>query len=291
MTLIEHLATGCTTVCRCWGVTRRDGVKLGFTDHDQDLTFEGFTFSAGSGLTGTVLEQSSGMAVNNAEAIGALSADSVTEADLHAGRYFDAHVEVWLVNWSDVSQRMLRFRGSIGEVTQTGISFRAELRGLTDVLNRPRRRVYQKSCSAILGDDRCKVPLHDPQFSAELTILAHLGPGAVLVDTGSYVDGWFALGSIAFLDGAASGISCMVQADRITSEGREISFWEKGTLSSSAGNRVRLTAGCNRTAATCQSKFGNFLNFRGFPDLPGDDWLTSLPMHRGTRNGKSRKWR
>jgi hypothetical protein len=31
---------------------------------------------------------------------------------------------------------------------------------------------------------------------------------------------------------------------------------------------LRLEAGCDKRAETCRLKFGNFLNFRGFPAFP-----------------------
>ena len=39
-----HLATGLTTLARCWRVVRTDGETLGFTDHDLDLAFEDMRF-------------------------------------------------------------------------------------------------------------------------------------------------------------------------------------------------------------------------------------------------------
>lgn len=290
MTLLDHLATRCTTVCRCWGVTRQDGLKLGFTDHDRDLAFDGFVFSAGSGLTASVLEQSTGMSVDNAEAVGALSAAAVTEEDLRAGRFDSAEVAVWLVNWSEPEQRMLRFRGTIGEVSQAGITFRAELRGLTDALNRPTRRVFQKDCSAVLGDTRCKVDLSDPAYQAEVTILAMRGASSLLVERGAFTERWFAGGSLAFQTGAAKGLSAVIRMDTLHEDGRQIDLWKTPAVMPVIGDRLLIRAGCDRTASTCRNKFGNFLNFRGFPDLPGDDWLASVPMHRGKRDGKSRRW-
>jgi len=49
--LAAHLASGATTLCWCWRVVRRDGVVLGFTDHDRALTFDGTTYEAASGFT------------------------------------------------------------------------------------------------------------------------------------------------------------------------------------------------------------------------------------------------
>ena len=67
--LRAHLAGGATTTCYCWAVARRDGVVLGFTDHDRDLSFEGVVFRADTGLTAGALQHLSGLAVDNAESI------------------------------------------------------------------------------------------------------------------------------------------------------------------------------------------------------------------------------
>ena len=90
--LNTHLKSGATTVCRAWAVRRADGVTLGFTDHDRDLSFDGVTFRAGTGLTARSLMQSTGLAVDNSEAFGALSSDAVREADIESGRYDGAEV-------------------------------------------------------------------------------------------------------------------------------------------------------------------------------------------------------
>jgi hypothetical protein len=38
---------------------------------------------------------------------------------------------------------------------------------------------------------------------------------------------------------------------------------------------------------TCQAKFDNLLNFRGFPHIPGDDWLASYPVSSNQNTGGS----
>jgi hypothetical protein len=37
--------------------------------------------------------------------------------------------------------------------------------------------------------------------------------------------------------------------------------------------RARLKEGCDHTLATCASRFGNAVNFRGEPFLPGNDMV------------------
>jgi len=125
-----HVQSGLTSLCRCWAITRADGVMYGFTDHDMALNFEGLSFRADSGLTAQSLQQSTGLSVDNTEAIGALSDVSVREEDIEAGRFDGAEVRAWLVNWAEPDVRWLQFRGTIGELRRSGGAFHAELRGL-----------------------------------------------------------------------------------------------------------------------------------------------------------------
>lgn len=129
---LDHLASGLTTLSRCWCLRRADGWVQGFTDHDTDISFDGVDFRAGTGLTANALMQTTGLSIDNSEALGALSDASVTEADIRAGRFDGAKVEAWLVNWENPAERILQFRGTLGEITRSGGAFRAELLGLTE---------------------------------------------------------------------------------------------------------------------------------------------------------------
>lgn len=286
--LFQHLAKGVTTVCHCWLVSRGDGVRYGFTDHDSDLSFEGQVFKAASGLSAGALQQTTGLSVDNAEALGALSDASVTEADLAAGRFDGAEVQSWLVNWADVSQRVTEFRGNFGEVTRKAGAFRVELRGLTERLNQPQGRVYQPGCSAVLGDAACGVDLTLPVYRATAIVEAVDSLGQIRIGgLSSYADRWFDRGALDVLSGASSGLTLMIREDHSTETGRILSVWHGTGAAFGAGDLVRLQAGCDRLAETCGNKFGNFLNFRGFPHIPGEDWLTSYPVGSQINDGGS----
>ncbi|MEV8465450.1 DUF2163 domain-containing protein [Fluviibacterium sp. DFM31] len=287
--LQAHLDTGTTTLCRCWRIRRRDGRTLGFTDHDRDLGFDGTTFKADTGLTAQALEQSTGLSVDNSEALGALSAAAVTEEDLAAGRFDGAEVESWLVNWADPATRHPVFRGHLGEVRAGGGVFRAELRGLTEALNQPQGRAFQPLCSAHLGDGACKVALGDPAHSVTLTLTEVRRPQELRVtDPVAHSEGWFTRGEMVVLSGAAKDLSVQIKEDQLNGTGRTLHLWEDLRAPLVPGDQLRLTAGCDKRAATCRGKFGNFLNFRGFPDIPGDDWLMAVPKRAGRNNGGSR---
>ena len=286
--LLAHLQTGATTVCQAWFVQRADGVNYGFTDHDSTLSFDGIEFKASSGLTASALAQSTGLSVDNAEAMGALSDAAITEADLQAGRFDAAEVRIWLINWADVSARVEQFRGSFGEISRAGGAFRAELRGLSEVLNRPQGRVYHKSCPAVLGDLQCGFDLSQLGFSAEVAVVSVDGEGRVhLPALPGSANGWFERGRLRVVSGAAAGLVGLVKFDVASASARVVELWTGLAVPLMAGNVVRLEAGCDKTAATCRGKFNNFLNFRGFPHLPGEDWLTSYPVPGQVHTGGS----
>ncbi|QFT64045.1 DUF2163 domain-containing protein [Roseivivax sp. THAF30] len=288
--LHAHLSTGSTSVVRCWEVIRTDGVRLGFTDHDLDLVFDGLTFRAESGLTARALEQGTGLAVDNSEAMGALSSAAISDADIEAGRYDGAEVVAWLVNWQDVAARQILFRGHIGEIQRGKGAFRAELRGLSDLLNRPIGRIFQRPCTAVLGDRTCGVDLSAPGLFWDGTALAVVEARQFsLPELTGVPEGWFSRGRLDVLSGSGAGLSGWIKRDAITEAGREISLWEPLRAEIAPGDALRVTAGCDKRMETCKGKFDNLLNYQGFLDIPGDDWLIVHPANASDTSGGSRR--
>ncbi|HRO16351.1 MAG TPA: DUF2163 domain-containing protein, partial [Paracoccus sp. (in: a-proteobacteria)] len=169
-----------TTIARAWAVSRRDGLVLGFTDHDAALRFDGIAFRPDAGLTARAVVQGLGLSVDNTEAQGVLSDDAITESDLRAGRWDGAEVRLWEVDWTAPANRRLVFRGHLGEVARANGAFRAELRGLSEALNLPQGRVYHPRCSAVLGDGRCGFDTAREGYQAEDVVLSVAEDGARL---------------------------------------------------------------------------------------------------------------
>lgn len=286
--LKAHLASGATRMCRCWAITRRDGVILGFTDHDLDLSFDGITFKASAGLTARALEQTTGLSVDNSEALGILSHTSVTETDIQAGRYDGAVVQAWLVNWSDLTQRLVLFKGTIGEIQRKSGAFHAELRGQTEALNQLQGQVFQKTCPAVLGDAECGVDLSNPSYSTQLPVESVRDQKFFdFADIGGFADCWFERGRLRVETGAAAGLVGIIKNDRLGADGRTLELWETLRAPIQAGDMIRIEAGCDKRHKTCRLKFNNLINFRGFPTLPGEDWLMSVPKRGAGNNGGS----
>lgn len=286
--LAAHLATGATTTCRCWRLTRRDGAVHGFTDHDENLAFDGTTFRAGTGFQGSELEARFGLAVTGTEIHGALADDSLTESDLAAGHYDDATVEMFLVNWADVAQRLLLRTGHLGEVRREGGAFAAEVRGLSARLNEERGRIFAATCDADLGDARCSMDLDNPKFRGEGTIVAVEGSSlARVAGLGSFAADWFSRGKLTFVSGANAGFAVEVKEHRVAAGEVRLALWQQTPEPAANGDLFVVTAGCDKRFETCRTKFDNVVNFRGFPHMPGNDFVVAYavpgePGHDGT---------
>ena len=53
-----------------------------------------------------------------------------------------------------------------------------------------------------------------------------------------------------------------------------------------AGDELTVTAGCDRRFSTCRAKFANAVNFRGFPHIPGNDFVLKAPKAGDTLDGR-----
>ncbi len=279
---------GATTICRCWQLVRQDGKTFGFTDHDRDLDFGGQVYLAGSGMDASALESSTGLSVDNGQAVGALSAVGLQDSDIMAGRFDRAEVMQWLVNWDDVSVRTLVFRGTLGEIRRGSSAFEVELRSLAESLNQPLGRAYVPGCDATLGDSRCTVDLEVAGRVETVSVLDVSNKRRLLVDPVVSADsGWFSSGHMRWISGANAGVISIVKVDIAEDKFRDIELWEELRAPVEVGDRAELVVGCDKRSATCAEKFSNLLNFRGFPTIPGDDWASDFPRANEVNDGGS----
>ncbi len=269
--LKAHLDGPATTTCHCWRVTRRDGVVIGFTDHDRDLVFDGKGFVAASGFAASESEQAAGLGADADEVTGGFSSVAIDEDDLAAGRYYGARVELFLVNWAAPDQHMLLNVREIGEVVRAGGQFRAELRSLAHRLNQPQGRLYNRRCDASLGDGRCRV--NTSAWRGEGVVVEMIDRSRLLVSgLADFADGFFRQGRIVF----SGGLSAEMDGHGRRADGMAVlSLWLPLEEDVEAGRAFTVTAGCDKTFPTCRKRFRNQPNFRGFPHVPGADFAYS----------------
>ncbi len=280
--LAAHLASGVTTLAWCWRLTRRDGTVLGFTDHDRDVAFDGTTFESAAGLTASELVDQVGLAASNVEIEGAVTSERLAEADLAAGLYDDARVEVFRVNWLAPDQRVLIRAGSLGEVRRSSSAFTAEVRGLSHYLQQPRGRLYQYACDADLGDARCRVDLDAPAFRVTATVASLVTSRRfVAIDLSAFTSDWFTRGEAQVSSGPAAGDRFEIKRHDIVAGAHAIEFWLDPPRALAPGDSVVLTVGCDKRLDTCAGRFANAVNFRGFPHMPGNDFIARAAREAG----------
>jgi hypothetical protein len=151
----EALASGVTTTCLCWTLTRTDGFVLAVTEHDRALVIGERTFEPGGALEGARFTASASLAPGQAELAGALSHDAISEADMDAGLWDGARVEVQRVDWRVPEHAVPVWSGRLSRIRRGIAGFEAELVSLKAGLERPVGRVYARRCDAVFGDARC----------------------------------------------------------------------------------------------------------------------------------------
>lgn len=273
--LKNHLAEEVTMLATCWKLTRRDSAVLGFTSHDADLVIDDITYKAATGMTPSMVASNANLSVDNLEVQGMLSDDAVTEEDIHAGLYDFAQIEIFQVNYADLSQGKLTLRtGWLGEVSFSRGHFIAEVRGLTQRLSKTIGELFSPACRASLGDARCKVDIDSLTATASATaVISQLHIKASALDQ---QNGTFDYGILTFTSGANEGISMEVKA-YITGD---ITFVLPLPFAIEEGDAFTVTPGCDKTFETCIARFSNAVNFRGEPHLPGIDKMLQTSSTR-----------
>jgi uncharacterized phage protein (TIGR02218 family) len=61
-----------------------------------------------------------------------------------------------------------------------------------------------------------------------------------------------------------------------------VELWQEPAQAPVAGDTFTVAAGCDKQLATCRTKFSNTVNFRGFPHMPGNDFVTSYVRRSGS---------
>lgn len=287
--LSAMLATGVTTLATCWRIERLDGLVFGFTDHDQVLSFSGVDYLPDTGFTRSEAEASLGLAVDTAEVEGALSSDIITLDDLALGLWDGARAEIWTVDWSDTTNRVIRRKGTLGELVRGDLYFSTEIRALSQQLQQQQGRTYQRICDAVLGDARCTIDLNDPARKGSGIVLSS-SDRRILVVAGLdlVAAAFFALGLLTWTSGANAGAAIEVRHHAFAADGTvTLTLWQRTALPIVADDEFTVTQGCDKTFATCLTTFDNVANFRGFPHMPGNDFALSTVKRDQENDGGS----
>ncbi|MFN3945194.1 MAG: DUF2163 domain-containing protein [Allosphingosinicella sp.] len=267
------LGSELATVALCWRIERRDGVTIGFTSHDRDLEIGRLRYRAAPGMLPSAVALSDGLDADMLNVEGALTSDAIRADDLAAGRWDGAAVRLFLVDWERPEGPVVSVaEGEIGDVTVRGAGFEAALRSRAARLVRPPVEQTSPECRAELGDKRCRVDMAARVRIARVGAAIDARSFDIELD-GPAADGAFAYGRVRWIGGPNGGTSGAV----LSSAGARLVLREAPPFAIAAGDLAELREGCDRSFATCVQRFGNGVNFRGEPHLPGIDLLTRYP--------------
>jgi uncharacterized phage protein (TIGR02218 family) len=261
-----------TSAAYGWRLERRDGVTLGFTSHDHDVEVDGLLLRASPGMMPSSITESLGLDTDGLDVRGALCADAIRADDLHAGRWDRALLSIFLFDWTqpDSGTRLLAM-GELGAISFSGDAFEAEFRGPGAKLDRSVAPYASPMCRAEFCDAACG--LNRSRFTHAAAVVAVSGDTLTIAAPNETVLPPHGFGKLRWIDGA----NCGLWADIVSHNGATVMLAMAPAFAVKPGARIELIEGCDKTMATCATRFGNAINFRGEPYLPGNDILTRYP--------------
>jgi uncharacterized phage protein (TIGR02218 family) len=166
------------------------------------------------------------------------------------------------------------------------MAFVAEVRSLAHVLGQTVGRTFQAGCDARLGDARCGIDLENAIYKGTGVVTDLLRDRAFMASGLSGFDaGWFTSGTLTWTSGANAERITEVLAHGLVGSIATLTLLEAPVRAIAEGDSFIARAGCDKRITTCSAKFANVANFRGFPNIPGQDAVLRYASQDGGHEG------
>jgi uncharacterized phage protein (TIGR02218 family) len=257
----------------CFTFTLTNGLALAYTNADVTVTYAGKEF-LGNGplISGLKYRASVGLNVDRQEiTIAARPSDLTSGAQfliaLRDGAFDGAQLRRDRVFFSDVIGGTLvdgvtLFLGRISTVDEIGRT-RAKITVANELvlldIDMP-RNIFGPTCQHTLFDLGCSLPAG----AYSMNDVAGAGSTTGVISSTQALAA-HAQGKLVFSSGANAGVAATVKA---VSPGVSLTLMYPLPLQPAAGDGFTVYYGCDHTQATCQARFDNLANFRGFPFVP-----------------------
>jgi uncharacterized phage protein (TIGR02218 family) len=242
------------------------GTVVYFTPHDNDLVMSGNTFKVWQ-VTRSRTRMTTGLEVDTLEVIITPRVDStiggmallpavlrgvLDGASLTLQRLF-------MPNPDNTSLGAIHlFSGKVADVEADRLEVKVTVKSELELLNvQLPRNVFQAGCINTLYDTACGINKATRAVTGTLT-------ASTLGDVSTALATDLTLGVIKFTSGVNNGLT---RAVRLHQSGR-VYFATPLINPCAAGDTFTGWSGCDKQQATCENKFNNRLNFRGFPYIP-----------------------
>jgi uncharacterized phage protein (TIGR02218 family) len=276
--LQNHFTGSVLTLAYCIRLERKDGEVFLFTSNNRPMVIEGETYSPAEGLTSSAVRTSETTGVDNFDTKGIITDDRITDTDLLAGKYDNARVRLFVVNYANLAQgSLVLLAGYIGEIQFSDGMFNAEVRSLFQKLGQQVGQVTSAGCRVKrFGDFRCKKDLTELSFPRVVAVVTST---TVLRFSGdAHATDTFTNGELEMRSGPNKGEWREIKAHALSGGQAVVTLHLPFPFAVTAGDVGVLTAGCDRSVTACVG-YDNIVNFRGEPYIPGTD----LFMKRGRK--------
>lgn len=165
-------------------------------------------------------------------------------------------------NWTEVIGGVTLFTGKVSRVDRIGI-IQSSVQVVSDMvlLNQPMpRNMYQAGCGNTLFDGTCGLLKDNFDTQGEVEASSTV----LTINWASATAGYYDLGTVTFEGGANDGISRTIRR----STGTALILSSPLPNVPQTGDDFVAYPGCDRTLSTCQNKFSNEDNYRGYPYIP-----------------------
>jgi len=269
VTLKGNIGKEVTTLATLWLIERTDGVKLGFTDFDEDIFFNGVNYVASTGISPSAVDESTSLKVDNMEVTSILESANINVNDIEAGLYDYAKITISIIDYTNISAgELIIKKGTLGNIKNDLNYFIAEIRGLSQLYTNIITKEYTPLCRAVFGDNQCGINKANYTKSGTInTVISDYEFATTLTD----IDGYYNYGLITFTSGANAGRS--IEVKEYLQQSGYIKIFLTLPDPVAVGDTFNIVAGCDKQFTTCKNKFANNINYRGEPLLPGKDRL------------------
>jgi uncharacterized phage protein (TIGR02218 family) len=199
---------------------------------------------------------------------GGLSSPALRLGDLTSGRWNGSNVRLLAGDWHRNGDAVPICNGELGKVVVEGSKVSMSIDVLPPAIRRPPCIQTSPECRAVLGDRHCRIDMRTRR--TRLCVLGAIA-NEITVDVSDTDD--YAMGRLRWISGANCGAEQII----LSTDGDKLLLQDVPEFPIKTGDRAIAHQGCDGRRTTCAERFGNILNFRGEPDLPGSEILMRFP--------------
>jgi uncharacterized phage protein (TIGR02218 family) len=265
-----------STYCHCWLITRKDGTKKGFTNHDRRLNIEGELYIPQASFQATATPRTSELNSDSTE-LSSVFTLNITEEDLITEKYKDAELKIFIANWWANTNIATIYNGNIngyaiGYLPSKAQDYQLDVLSIGDKLNRNTKVQTSSTCRVKFlsqGIGQCNRPINGDVRQTRTVAVTNVSGDRLFPNTG--IDTSFAYGTLKFTTGKLTGIEIYVSEVLGASE---IVLLYPPPIAPEIGDEFEISKGCAKNTLACDN-YNNIVNFQGEPRLPGIDGISN----------------